>query len=280
MADTIRNENGATLRDLGAELNVGQQVAVNRKGQLQVTMVQDTTVTVGSTPVRAEDSAFGDGNVMMMAGAVNNRSQQTYNSTQGDVTPIAVNDYGSIIVALSPGTQQFADSPIQAEDAAFANGSGVMMAGAQRQDILAASALTDGDVTVVKTNSVGALWTVLGANHTNSGQTSTRLISAATTNATSVSTTATNLYGYEIYNSNAAVRYVKFYNKATAPTVGTDTPVLVVGVPANQRAFLVSAAALQHFALGLNFATTTGIADSDNTAVGANDLAINIWYRN
>lgn len=32
-------------------------------------------------------------------------------------------------------------------------------------------------------------------------------------------------------NINAAARYLKLYNKASAPTVGTDTPVLTIPLP-------------------------------------------------
>jgi hypothetical protein len=48
--------------------------------------------------------------------------------------------------------------------------------------------------------------------------------SAATTNATSSKTTAGNLYEITVSNPSAATVYLKLYNKATAPTVGTDIP--------------------------------------------------------
>src|SRR5690242_4134795 len=60
---------------------------------------------------------------------------------------------------------------------------------------------------------------------TSGGSNDFHLISAATTNATNIKASAGQVYGYDIYNNNAAVRFVKFYNKATAPTVGTDTPI-------------------------------------------------------
>jgi len=105
-----------------------------------------------------------------------------------------------------------------------------------------------------------------------------KLISAATTNATSVSATAnTLLYGYYISNTNAAVRYVKFYNKASAPTVGTDTPVLVLAIPASGAANVSFPAGI-NFTTGLAFATTTGAADSDTAAVAATEVIVNLVY--
>lgn len=39
---------------------------------------------------------------------------------------------------------------------------------------------------------------------------------------------AGHLYTLTVYNVNASVRYLHLYNKASAPTVGTDTPVLTI----------------------------------------------------
>lgn len=105
-----------------------------------------------------------------------------------------------------------------------------------------------------------------------------KLNSNASTNATSVSATAnTLLYGYYISNTNSSVRYVKFYNKASAPTVGTDVPVLVLAIP-GAGAANVSFPAGINFTTGLAFATTTGAADSDTGAVAANEVIVNLVY--
>jgi hypothetical protein len=106
-----------------------------------------------------------------------------------------------------------------------------------------------------------------------------KLISAATTNATNVSSTAnTLLYGYYLSNLNgSAWRYVKFYNKASAPTVGTDTPVLVLALPPSGAANASFPAGV-NFTTGLSFAITAGLADSDTTAVAANEVVVNVAY--
>ena len=105
------------------------------------------------------------------------------------------------------------------------------------------------------------------------------LISGATTNATSVSTTAnTLLYGYFLSNLNgAAWRYVKFYNKASAPTVGTDTPVLVLALPPNGAANASFPAGI-NFSTGLAFAITAGVANSNTDAVAADEVVVNLAY--
>jgi len=77
-------------------------------------------------------------------------------------------------------------------------------------------------------------------------------------------------------NAAATVRYIKFYDKVTAPTVGTDTPVLTVAVPATS-AFRLTLA--HQFAVGIGYGIVTGAADNDTTAPTAADiLGLNVLF--
>lgn len=106
------------------------------------------------------------------------------------------------------------------------------------------------------------------------------LISAASTNATSVTGAAASLSGLFVTNANAAVRYLKLFDKATAPTLGTDTPVYTVPIPAaNANNPRIEFARGLKFDNGIAIALTTGIADNDTGAVGANDHAVNLDYQ-
>lgn len=108
-----------------------------------------------------------------------------------------------------------------------------------------------------------------------------RVISAATTNATSAKASAGQVYGYFLSNINAAPAYLKLYNKASAPTVGTDTPVMTILIPGNAA----GAGANCEFANGIAFATgiayaiTTGVTDASTGAVAANEVVINLLYK-
>lgn len=104
-----------------------------------------------------------------------------------------------------------------------------------------------------------------------------RLLSAATTNATSVKTTGGRIKGWYIYNNTASVKVVKLYNKATSPTVGTDTPFLTIPVAANSDAAFTSNNGIS-FSTGIALAVTAGIADADVAAVAANDITLNLFY--
>jgi hypothetical protein len=113
------------------------------------------------------------------------------------------------------------------------------------------------------------------------GLTASKLISAASTNATSVKASAGQLYNVQAFNTNAAARFLKIYNKASAPTVGTDTPVAVYLLPGASAGAGCVIEISNGLALGsgLAFALTTGIADSDTGAVGANEVVVNLQYK-
>ena len=118
-----------------------------------------------------------------------------------------------------------------------------------------------------------------GAGQT--GFTPYKLISAGSTNATSVKASAGVVGLILAINSNAAVRYLKLYNKASAPTVGTDVPVLTIPIPASTTGAGVSVpigAPGLLFTTGIAFALTTGVLDGDTGAVGANDVVVNLGY--
>jgi hypothetical protein len=114
-----------------------------------------------------------------------------------------------------------------------------------------------------------------------------RLVSAANTvNNTLVSSTAARVHYICGVNANAAARYLKLYNKNTAPAAGTDTPIATLYLAPSSVAGGVF---VYRFGgdspvigrSGLGFALTTGSADNDTGALTAADvLALNIIYSN
>lgn len=104
------------------------------------------------------------------------------------------------------------------------------------------------------------------------------LSSAATTNGANIKGSAGNVYKVSGNNTVATKKYIKLYNKATAPTVGTDVPVMTVVIPIS-AAFSVDIPAL-YFPLGIGIAITGASADADATAIAAGDIeCLNLLYR-
>lgn len=115
-----------------------------------------------------------------------------------------------------------------------------------------------------------------GAN----GTTPYKLISTASTNANVVKNSGGNLYSIIAIGLTSTVRYLKIYSKATAPTVGTDVPLMTIPVPANTQGagIAIPFSMGVNFPLGIGIAITSGSADNDTSAVGAGDVIVNLTY--
>ena len=105
-----------------------------------------------------------------------------------------------------------------------------------------------------------------------------KMKSAATTNATIVRAAATVLGSLEAENRSASIRYLKIYNKATAPTVGTDTPLWTIMLPANSVRNVTIPAFGLRLSAGFALAITAGLYDSDVAAVAADEISLNWSY--
>lgn len=98
--------------------------------------------------------------------------------------------------------------------------------------------------------------------------------------ATADVTRPCTLKGFIASNKNAATLYLKFYNKATAATVGTDTPLLTIGigVTGTINSELISFPDGVAFSAGLSLGATTAAAVADTGAPGASDLLVTLFY--
>ena len=112
---------------------------------------------------------------------------------------------------------------------------------------------------------------------TNPTGTTYNVVTAASTNSAVVKATAGMLYEITISNPTATAAYVKLYNKATAPTVGTDVPVLTQAVAAGSTVALNFGQVGKRFATGIGIACTAAAAASD-TGVSVAGIQINATY--
>lgn len=104
------------------------------------------------------------------------------------------------------------------------------------------------------------------------------LTTAATTNGANIKASAGVCYQISGNNTVASKKYIKLYNKATAPTVGTDVPVMTIAIPVS-AAFSIDLRG-RYFPLGIGIAITAAAADADVAAIGAGDIeCINLLYR-
>jgi hypothetical protein len=133
---------------------------------------------------------------------------------------------------------------------------------------------TVGTVTTVSTvSSVTAV-----AASTPVTPTTTFLNSAATTNATSAKASAGTVWSVFLSNMTASAKFVKLYNKASAPTVGTDIPVMTIEVAPNASRQVDGGSNGFRFATGIAFAITGAQADADATAVALGDVHLALSF--
>jgi hypothetical protein len=116
------------------------------------------------------------------------------------------------------------------------------------------------------------------------GATPFHIIAGASNNATLISAGAHTIYEAQLSGVGSAPGYLKFYDKATAPTCGTDVPIKVLAIPAASTAAngggsnVVTVVGVKVTA-GLGICVVTGIADTDNVAVAAATFNINFDYK-
>lgn len=92
-----------------------------------------------------------------------------------------------------------------------------------------------------------------------------------------VKAAAGQIGGWVITNLGAAARYIKFYNKATAPTEA-DTPLMTVPVATSGIDSFEMVSGISGFTAGISLRATTGVADADTGAPGANEVVVNLLY--
>lgn len=93
-----------------------------------------------------------------------------------------------------------------------------------------------------------------------------KVISDVGVNSTLVKSGASNLSILHIVNGAATQRFFKLYNQATAPTVGTDVPMITITLAPNSASnFTLPSLIGIDFSEGLAFAILLGVQDNSTT---------------
>lgn len=88
-------------------------------------------------------------------------------------------------------------------------------------------------------------------------------VTTASTNATSAKASSTLLMEITVSNPTATAVYVKLYSKASAPTVGTDVPLVTIPVAAGATVAMQFGTQGKRFLAGLAYAATAAAAATD-----------------
>lgn len=113
--------------------------------------------------------------------------------------------------------------------------------------------------------------------YTSGGPTPYHLKAAATTNLTSLKSSPGQIYSIQAFNAAATTKYLKLYDKATAPAPASDTPINVYPLEAGKMT-TINFFQGKEFAVGIAFSITGGVGNTDTTALAANDVILNMEY--
>ncbi|WP_437741770.1 hypothetical protein WME73_41315 [Sorangium sp. So ce302] len=124
------------------------------------------------------------------------------------------------------------------------------------------------------TNTIGAV----NVKPATSGGLSIYRNTGLSTTGQNVKGSAGQVFGWHLANWSSTDAFVKLYNTAGAPTVGTTTPALTLMVPAGQ---VVSA---EHtngiaFTTGIGIGATATPADNNTSQPGPNTIVVNVLYK-
>lgn len=118
---------------------------------------------------------------------------------------------------------------------------------------------------------------VIRPSTTASAETATRIVAAASTNTGFLKASAGSIYSIDLFNVAAYNVFLKLYNKASAPTLASDVPVLTIPIPAG-AGFSRDFSRGRAFSTGIAYAITKLQGDTDATALVAGDVTGSIAW--
>lgn len=171
------------------------------------------------------------------------------------------------------------DDAIVTDDAAFTPGTTKVLMSGFQADETSSDSVNEGDAGAARmTLDRKLIVAPYPANYSADGLSVFRSIDLDETEE-DVKGSSGNLYGYYFANLNASWRFLKFYNNTAANvTVGTTTPVKTLPLPPNSAGHIMFPIPIP-FSTAICAAATTGVADNDTGAPGANEVVLNAYYK-
>lgn len=254
--------------------------AVTNAGTFAVQAAQSGTWTVD---LGATDNAVLDAIAASLAGTLTVGSHAVTNAGTFAVQAVCTNA-GTFVVQVDGAALtalQVIDNPVLVDDAAFTPAtSSVMMAGFEA-DESSTDSVDEGDAGAARMT-LDRKVIVTDQPHTAGGLSIHRSIDLDEGALEVVKASPGQIYGMWVANTATATRFIKFYD-ATSGTAGTGTPVLTIPIPGNSSddiagVFNAGGKGIA-FATGICVGATTGVADNDTGAPGANDCVVNIFFK-
>ncbi len=255
----------------------------------------------GSNTIGTVGLLSGSAGSVTAAGSGGSLAQAVQGIAGGVPQPVS----GSVTVANLPATQPVSaatwplpggaatlaaqSAPLATVAPAAATATSSVLVGCQAATAL--PSFTAGQQGAVPCDSSGRLYvvTVPSANNvpgylqavTSGGASVYRAVNAASsTMAASVKSGSGMVYGYEACNSGTQAAYLRLFALATAPTVGTSTPMIAKLLPPGACQTTMTDLGLS-FAGGIGVDVTAGsLGDADTVALAAaNQVSLGVYYK-
>lgn len=229
------------------------------------------TLAAGAAAIaKAEDVASADADVGVPSLAVRKATPANTSGTDGDYE----------FLQMSAG-RLWASADVTLAGTAAAAGSGATSSATLRTvlatdspGIITVGTAGTPSANVVTTQGVASMTPLLvtpGVSATANGATASRINATASNNLTSVKASTGQLYSIDVFNVAAYNVFLKLYNKASAPVVASDTPIMTIPIQAG-GGYSKTWPMGKSFSTGIAYAIVKLQADTDATNVVAGDL--------
>lgn len=188
----------------------------------------------------------------------------------------AVQVDGSALTAL-----QLIDDTVFTDDAAFTPGTSKVEAIGFEADETATDSVDEGDVGAGRITLDRKL-IVTDYAHTAGGESNYSFLSTAAVLAAEIKGSAGQVYDIECFNRGANEVFMRLYNQTGAPGSGDTANIVWRGfIPGNAAGagYVIPIPKGRVFSTGVGIRVTGDVADNDNTALAANEVACNIGYK-
>ena len=302
---TTQNLNPATTATAGSAVGLSVngaatatiQITGTYTGALTLQFTVDGTNWITCNDASLYNANSGLYNFSIPSGSVGIYKASIAGFTQFRITALAaVTGTSTVSIIGSVGTLSAIANPTINQNlvggATITVGNGVTGGGSQRVTIASDNTpygvkITDGTTpAVVKAASTASVATdaslvvALSPNSplTLGTPTAFSLSSAATTNATSVKASAGTVFQITASNVGAAAAFLKVFNLAVAPTVGTSVPLLTIPIAASGVVNIPFGTLGMRLGTGISISITNLVADADATAVAAAQVKVMVSY--
>ena len=232
-------------------------------------------VDVLSMPgIVVEDAAETAGGNLMAVGTVRRDTAASSAGTTGDNATLNTDSVGALWTR---------DTASQVDDAAFTPATGRILPIGFLADETATDSVDEGDAGIARMT-LDRKQVVTPYVHAAAGGWTPYKNIDVDESEDQIKATAGKLGWIHVMNMSASVRYLKLYNATAASvTVGTTVPDHTFPIPTfastNGAGFVISFGdAGQQFSTAITVAATTGLADNDTGAPGADEVIINLGF--